>query len=74
MTAHVSARVSRNDAGRYRIAGMSVELEPDVETDDGGRLQRCEELFEDFCMVTESVRAGIPVDVTVKEVHRATAE
>jgi hypothetical protein len=30
------------------------------------RLTRCEGLFEDFCIVTESLRRGIPVAVTVK--------
>jgi hypothetical protein len=27
--------------------------------------QRCVEQFEDFCVVTQSVRAGIPVSVRV---------
>jgi len=29
------------------------------------RQERCLEQFEDFCIVTESVRRGIPVAVTV---------
>lgn len=71
--AHVITRVSRNDAGRYRIAGISVELAPTIDAESSGRLARCTDLFEDFCIVTESVRAGIPVDVTVKEVVRTSA-
>ena len=31
------------------------------------RLERCEQLFEDFGIVTESVRRGIPVNVKVVE-------
>jgi hypothetical protein len=29
-------------------------------------MQRCLELFEDFCVVTQSVRAGINVEVDVE--------
>jgi hypothetical protein len=31
-------------------------------------MQRCLELFEEFCVVTQSVRAGIEVDVVVEPV------
>jgi hypothetical protein len=34
-------------------------------------MRRCLELFQDFCIVTESVRQGIPVSV---DVAPATAE
>jgi hypothetical protein len=30
-----------------------------------GGLARCERLFEDYCIVTESVRHGIDVNVSV---------
>jgi len=72
LVAHVITRMSRNEAGRYRIAGISVELAPAIDPESSGRLARCTDLFEDFCVVTESVRAGIPVDVTVKEVVQTT--
>jgi uncharacterized OsmC-like protein len=64
MTAHVTTHVKRNDRGRFRIDGIDVELEPVV----GGhlRLDRCTELFEDFCTVTASVKRGIPVHVSLK--------
>ena len=61
----VEVRVERNDAGRYRIAGIAVSLDPSVSEADQARLARCEPLFEDFCIVTESVRQGIPVEVRV---------
>jgi organic hydroperoxide reductase OsmC/OhrA len=61
----VEVRVARNEAGRFRIAGISVQLDPSVSEEDQARLARCEPLFEDFCIVTESVRHGVPVEVRV---------
>lgn len=63
--AQVTGRLARNERGRYRIAGIEVTLQL---SDTAGALQhfdRCMEQFEDFCVVTESVRKGIPVAVKV---------
>jgi uncharacterized OsmC-like protein len=68
LQAHVTAHVTRNEAGRFRISGIDVRLNPDVSQEDVNRLKRCEDLFEDFCIVTESVRHGIPVTVEVRPV------
>ena len=65
LSAHVVAHVTRNEQGRYRVSGIDVELLPEMVDDDAARLERCERLFEDFCVVTESVRRGIPVNVNV---------
>ena len=67
LTARVTTRVSRNEAGHFRISGIDVELEPEVAGSDAARMARCKELFEDFCLVTESVRHGIDVNVTVAD-------
>jgi uncharacterized OsmC-like protein len=67
MTARVTTHVSRNAAGRFRVTGVDVELIPGISDPDGAKIDRCERLFEDFCMVTESVRQGIPVNVTMKK-------
>jgi uncharacterized OsmC-like protein len=61
MRTTVQGRIARNEKGRYRIAGLRVRIEPDVE----GDLGRCLGLFEDFCIVTASVRGGIDVEVEV---------
>jgi organic hydroperoxide reductase OsmC/OhrA len=66
LTAHVATHVERNERGRFRITGIDVELDPEFAEGGGPALDRCERLFEDFCMVTESVRHGIPVQVSVK--------
>ena len=36
------------------------------------RLKRCLDLFEDFCVVTASVRQGIPVSVEVLDENGAS--
>ena len=71
VTANVVAHVDRNHQGHFRISGIDVELRPELLEQDAARLDRCERLFEDFCIVTESVRRGIPVNVKV--VKRAEA-
>jgi uncharacterized OsmC-like protein len=63
VNAHVTARMGRNDAGRLRIEAIDVELTPCLPSNDEGRFDRCKALYEDFCIVTESVRHGIPVNV-----------
>lgn len=70
----VAASLGRNDAGRVRIQGIDVRIEPLVDAAQQPRMRRCLELFEDFCVVTQSVRAGIDVGVrvdTVAEEHAA---
>jgi organic hydroperoxide reductase OsmC/OhrA len=51
----------RNERGRIRIKEFRVRIEPMLENGDVDRITRCAALFEDFCMVTESVREGIDV-------------
>ena len=71
LTVRVRGSVTRNDAGRLRITDLRVTLHPTVRAGERERLGRCVSLFEDFCIVTSSVRKGIPVHV---EVEPAEAE
>ncbi len=66
MRASVEARLARNPEGRWRIAGLEVEITPEVAGDYADQLDRCVEIFEGFCIVTQSVRRGIPINVKVK--------
>ncbi len=66
LSAHVEGTMERNEEGRLRIAEMNVTLRPRVEGEPSKRYDRCLDLFEDFCVVTQSVRAGIDVDVRVE--------
>ncbi len=55
----------RNEKGRWRIASLNVKLNPALSNEDTQKAKRCLELFEDFCVVTQSVRNGINVAVDV---------
>lgn len=66
--ARVEGTIERNERGRLRIAGLKVLLEPTVDGVPRSKLARCLDLFEDFCIVTASVRKGIDVQVEVEPV------
>ena len=65
INANITARMERNEAGHLRIEGVDVDLTPCFAGTDHGRFDRCKAMFEDFCIVTESVRHGIPVTVHI---------
>lgn len=66
----VEGTMARNAEGRLRVASLQVRLHPTVSEADRPRMARCLELFEDFCVVTESVRHGITVDAVVEPAAR----
>jgi uncharacterized OsmC-like protein len=61
----VHGELVRNDKGRLRIGRFDVTIALAEEAAAVQHLRRCLEQFEDFCVVTESVRHGIPVGVRV---------
>jgi organic hydroperoxide reductase OsmC/OhrA len=65
LKASVETVTRRNEKGRWRVAALKVKLHPVIREEDISRSKRCLELFEDFCVVTESVRKGIEVSVDV---------
>ena len=64
LRAVIHGRMKRNERKRLRLGGFRVTIELDADADPS-KLTRCLNLFEDYCVVTESVRNGIPVDVEV---------
>ncbi len=62
----VHVRMGRNEKGRLRIAGVEVEIDPNLPPEEREKAARCIGLFEDFCVVTQSVREGIDVSVKVE--------
>lgn len=64
---HAAATVAmvRNAQNRLRVGRIGVDLQLAGAAGDVKSLDRVLAQFEDFCVVTQSVRAGIPVDVRV---------
>jgi hypothetical protein len=72
--ARATGRLERNDKGRYRIAGIDVVLTMAEKRGELAHQDRCLEQFEDFCIVTQSIRRGIPVTVRVLDAAGETLE
>jgi uncharacterized OsmC-like protein len=62
----VKVRIARNEHERLRVNSVEVLIDPDLADGDKDKVARCIGLFEDFCTVTQSIRDGIDVRVTVK--------
>ena len=56
MEASVSGVIARNEEGRWRIKEMEVEVTPEVDKENAKQLERCVEIFEEFCIVSSSLR------------------
>ena len=65
--AQISATPQRNADGRWRIGHAQVELLLAEPAAGYQQLSRILEQFENFCIVTQSVRDGVDVQVTVRD-------
>ena len=63
----VRADTMRNPRGRLRIGRIVVEIALAEAATAYAQIERILAQFEDFCTVTESVRAGVPVEVSVRD-------
>jgi len=63
----VVSTMTRNDKGRLRFGGSKVTINADIDQNEQttNRINKCVELFEDFCIVTQSIRGGVDVQVEV---------
>lgn len=61
------ARLERNEHKRLRVAHVEVAIELPEAAADYVQIERLLQQFEDFCVVTESVRQGVAVDVSVRD-------
>jgi organic hydroperoxide reductase OsmC/OhrA len=72
LRARATGSYVRNEANRLRIGRIDVELHPELPASDPARVAKCLELFEDFCVVTASVRKGLAVGVKVIDARGET--
>jgi uncharacterized OsmC-like protein len=63
--ADVDVEIVRNEARRLRIGKVDVTLHTSLPANDPA-LTSCLGTFEDFCIVTQSVRQGIEIAVRVQ--------
>jgi len=57
--------LTRNEEGRWRIKKIDAKLHPLVDEQHQSQLKRCTEIFEQYCVATQSVREGIDVQVEI---------
>jgi uncharacterized OsmC-like protein len=61
----VRAQVGRNEHGRMRVLGLSVDLHLGVPAAQLPHVERVLASFEDYCTVTQSIVAAVPVSLRV---------
>jgi organic hydroperoxide reductase OsmC/OhrA len=66
----VKMQIARNERGRLRVGQVEVEIDPGLADPEKQKALRCLDLFEDYCVVTQSVRQGIDVRVSVVGLDR----
>lgn len=64
---HVVGSYVRNERNRLRIGGLRVGIVLDAPGSGPDALAKCLSMFEDFCVVTASVRQGVGVTVVVSD-------
>lgn len=65
--AEVEVSMVRNEARRLRVGHMAVDIRIGRHAAEMTMLDRVLAQFEDFCVVTQSVRSGFPVSVSVRD-------
>ena len=63
----VRTSLARNREGYWRVSHINVKIEPEINPEDASGFKRCLEIFERYCVVTQSVREGIDVKVEVEQ-------
>ena len=66
LNATAEIKIARNEKGFWRVKNITVDIRPKIESPEmKKRAESCRKMFEDYCIVTESVRSGIAVDVNL---------
>lgn len=67
LATEVELVMERNQRARWRVKQIKVRMKPLVESIDAEKLERCKGIFQDFCIVSASIRDGIKIDVEVEK-------
>jgi organic hydroperoxide reductase OsmC/OhrA len=71
MRASAGAQLVPNENGRPRVTGIAVDIHLGAAAASIRMLERALSQYQDFCVVTQSVRASIPVTVRVFDAEGA---
>lgn len=59
--------LARNDKGFWRVKKIDIEILPKVDNPKmHKRTDQCKKLFEQYCIISESLRKGFEVNVNLK--------
>ena len=67
VTTEATVSIVRNEKKRLRVGRIDVSLQMSEQLSGAPKIKRCMSLFEDFCVVTDSIRKGIPIGIEVKD-------
>lgn len=65
METQVTGKYTRNERGRLRVGSLTAEIRLRLSEPEHPRVKRCLELFEDYCVVSGTVRKALPITVRV---------
>ena len=65
MTTTVVCKTGRNATNRLRVEELQVTMRLSAAADSAAHLDRALAQFEDFCTVSQSVRSGIPINLSI---------
>ncbi|MHB0921057.1 MAG: peroxiredoxin [Thiomonas sp. 15-66-11] len=65
ITTTARAHIGRNEAGRLRVLRIELDIRIGAPAASMNHLDRIIGQFEEFCTVGQSVRAGIPIEISV---------
>lgn len=74
IAAHIDVDMVQNEAGRVRVGAMSVRLSIGKTWADLAVATRVLDQFDAYCVLTESLREGIPVSIDLCDVNGAVLE
>jgi len=63
----VRTSLARNSEGYWRVSHIEVKIAPKINPEKASGFRRCLEIFERYCVVTQSVREGIDIAVQVEQ-------
>jgi uncharacterized OsmC-like protein len=66
VTATATCETGRNEKNRLRVTHIKVDIALGADPDGLPHLDRALAQFEEFCTVSQSVRAGVPFSVSVQ--------